>query len=198
MTRLRFTETMSGFAALGAQDFQRGYDEGKRAGSRLALRLTLSTDDVDAFISSRDRLLQVTGEIEYAPLGGKLPTRGTVNQLIDVGGDRRRKSMPYRLDFTDAKGRPLVLSAVKNVANDAGFDAWKDTTTLYVSLSDPGGGQVGAGIVYISFLAFAGQFPTYRVSGGSAFGRALAVPRFYGSFLAKLWEVYGFHQGDRR
>ena len=192
MIKLRFGETMTGYVGLGEDEFQRGYEVGRRRGSPLSMRLDLVTRDLDAFLRSHDRLMEVTGEISYAPLGGRLAAAGVVNQLIDVGGDRRRKSMPYRLQFADADGRQLVLSAVKDVVNDRGFDAWRDTTTLNVHILDEGGREtVAAGIVRIGFLAFLRQFPSYRVSGGSADERLLAVPRFYGAFMAKLWEVYG-------
>jgi cholesterol oxidase len=195
MIELRFTETMKGYVAVGEREFQRGYEEGKRRGSLLSMRLTLGTKDLDAFLRSRERLLQVEGEISYAPLGEHLAAAGTVNQLIDVAGDRRRKSMPYRLEFADKQGRPFVLSALKTVVNDRGFDSLRDTTNLDVQvLSDEDSEPYAVGIVHIGFLPFLRQFPSYRMSGGSWLDRKLALPRFYGSFLAKLWEVYGLHR----
>jgi cholesterol oxidase len=192
MIELRFTETMRGYVGLGEEDFQRGYEQGRRSGTPLSMRLDLVTHDLDAFLRSRERLLTVNGEISYAPLGGQLPASGTVNQLIDVGGDRRHKSMPYRLEFTDADGRSLVLSAVKDVVDDPGFDVWRDTTTLKVQILGEGGSTtIAAGILHISVPAFLRQFPSYRLAGGSALERLVAIPRFYGAFLAKLWEAYG-------
>ena len=105
MIALKFTEWMDGFAALGPTDPAPGYEAGKRAGTRLAMRLTLSTEDLDAFIRSEARLLQVDGEISFAPLGGVSPVKGTVNQLIDVDGDPRHKTMPYRLVRHEGDGR---------------------------------------------------------------------------------------------
>jgi cholesterol oxidase len=192
MTELRFTETMRGYVGLGEEDCRRGYEQGRRSGTPLFMRLHLVTPDLDAFLRSRDRLLNVHGEISYAPLGERMPASGTVNQLIDVGGDPRRKSMPYRLEFSDADGRQLVLSAIKDVVNEAGFDVWRDTTTLNVRiLGEDRSTTIAAGILHISLPAFLRQFPSYRLSGGSVLQRILAFPRFYGAFVAKLWEVYG-------
>jgi cholesterol oxidase len=198
MTALRFTETMTGFVALDEDDYRKGYEEGRRRGDRLSMRLTLSTPDLDAFQRSSDLTLQVAGTLDYAPLGGRLPVSGTVQQLVELEGDPRRRSMPYRLRFVDGTGRSLALEAVKNVVHDAPRDGWKDTTTLFVLIKDEDQRTIGAGIVNIGFLAFLEQFPTYRVSGGSLLARAVAMPRFYGGFLGRLWDVYGPHLGRRR
>ena len=39
--------------------------------------------------------------------------------------------MLYRLWFRDGVGHPLTLTGFKLVRDDAGFDVWKDTTTLF-------------------------------------------------------------------
>ena len=39
--------------------------------------------------------------------------------------------MLYRLWFHDGVGHPLTMTGYKLVENDAGFDVWKDTTTLF-------------------------------------------------------------------
>ena len=195
MIALRFTEWLEGRVALG----ETACEIGAWSGEPLALQLTLSTSDLEKFDASADRLLQVEGEIRYRPLGGRLAVRGTVNQLVDVAGDPRRKSMPYRLEFTAADGRPIVLSGVKWVIHERSLDAWKDTTTLYVLLQDAGSNAViGAGIVYIGLLGFLRQFTTYHVAGGSWLARRLAPLRFYSGFLGKLWQVYGIDPGRRR
>ena len=41
------------------------------------------------------------------------------------------KHMLYRLWFRDGVGHPLTLTGFKLVRDDAGFDVWKDTTTLF-------------------------------------------------------------------
>lgn len=181
MIALRFTEWMNGRVALGEDD----YDCGHAKGEPMALRLQLSLADLDAFIRSRDRLLDADGEVRYAPLGGRIAAHGRVKQLPE-DGDPRHKTMPYALDL-DLADRKVTLHALKRV--DPPFaDSWKDTTTLYVRLEE-GGETIGAGIVHIHFLQFLRQFITYHVSGGN---RAIAIVRFYTAFLGRLWEVYGF------
>ena len=191
MIALRFTEWVDGYVALGEEDSNRGFAAAKREGLRMSIRLELSTVDLDTFMKSAERLLRVDGEISHPLLGNTLAARGTVNQLIDVEGDQRHKTMPYRLEFTDANGRSLILSGLKRVDPPL-RDAWKDTTTIDVLILEAGQ-AIGAGIVHIRFLPFLRQFTTYRCSGGTFLRRAVAPLRFYASFLAKLWDVYGIH-----
>ena len=189
MISLRFTETMRGYVALGERDFERGYELGRRLGTALSMRLDLAAADLDAFLGSRDRTLDVAGEVSFPPLGVDLPASGTVNQLIGMRGPLPRETMPYRLELADPDGRRLTLAARKTVFDDR--DAWQETTTLYVHLlREPDGEPIAAGIVRIGLLAFLRQFPTYRLSGGTRLQRLCAFPRFYGSFLARLWRVY--------
>ena len=189
-TGLRFTEWMDGFVALGENDCEAGYVAGKQTGSRLALRLTLSLQDLRAWIRSRERLLHGEGVLTHSPLGNDITVRGSVNQLIGVPGDRRRKTMPYELELIDAGGRPLTLRATKYV-NPPLRRSWKDTTTLYVLIVE-GNATIGAGIVKISFPLFLRQFLTYRCWGGTFLRRRSAPFRFYAAFIGRLWEVYGF------
>lgn len=191
MIALTFTEWVDGYVSFGDDDCERALVAGKREGSWLSMRLVLSTADLDAFIRSAERLLQVDGEISHPLLGDKLPARGTVNQLIDVDGNPRHKTMPYRLEFTDGSGRALVLSGLKRVDPPL-RDAWKDTTTIEVLILEAGQ-TIGAGIVHIRFFPFLRQFTTYRCSGGTFLRRWVAPLRFYAAFLAKLWDVYGLH-----
>jgi cholesterol oxidase len=192
---LRFTETMKGYVALGERDFERGYAEGRRLGTPLSMRLDLAAGDLEAFLRSRDRTLEIVGEVCFPPLG-TLPATGTVNQLIGVRGRLPREAMPYHLELSDADGRRLRLAARKTVFDEHG--AWQETTTLYVHLLRDGDREpIAAGIVRIGLLAFLRQFPTYRLSGGSRLQRLRAFPRFYGSFLARLWRVYGFPLAGR-
>jgi hypothetical protein len=153
------------------------------------MRLTLSTEDLAAFIRSRPRLLVGAGELTRSPFAEPRPVEGSVNQLIDVPGEPRRKTMPYRLKLDDGQGRELVLSATKFV-NPPFRRSWKDTTTLYVLLLE-GDTTIGAGIMKISFPAFLRQFTTYSCSGGTILHRLVAPVRFYLAFLGRLWEVYG-------
>ena len=72
------------------------------------------------------------GTVTYEPLGGRRPVeRGWFN-LFTIPEDPTRRSMRYRLHFSDPGGNPATFVGVKDVHDDRGADVWADTTTLRV------------------------------------------------------------------
>lgn len=196
---LRFTEEMKGFVALGETDFENGYREGKSAGSRLMVHLTIEADNVNRFVVDPEHEAAVTGYVDCEALGGRLEVESgsTFNLFVDEG-DPRSKRMLYRLLVTDGQGRQLTVSGHKEVHDDPGLDLYADTTTLYtrvlaghVSAEQEAGAEVvAAGIIRIHLVDFLRQLTTFRTSGGSVKEQAAALGRFGALFLGSLWDVY--------
>lgn len=198
-TSLRFTEQMKGFVAAGEADPKAGYEAGKAANTPLDVTLTIRMDDADAFITDPMHAARITGTVTSPLVGGERPVgQGTFNLLVH-DADPRRKQMRYRIFLTDAQGRPVTLSGVKQVANDHGFDLWQDTTTLFVTLFEghvaEGGDAVAtaraAGIIRIEPIDFMAQMTTFRAEGGTPARQVAALARFGALFMGKLWDVYG-------
>ena len=128
---VRFTEEMLGHVTFGESDFARGaqpdrdgsggvqvppHDRGRRTSRASA--------------TTRCAPRPPIGYVKCDALGGKLPVeQGWFNLFVDV--EPGVKHMLYRLWFRDGVGHPLTMTGFKVVANDAGFDVWKDTTTLF-------------------------------------------------------------------
>jgi cholesterol oxidase len=131
-------------------------------------------------------------------VGGTRPASGTFNLLVH-STDPRKKQMRYRLDATDANGKPITMTGFKTIQNDEGPDAWPDTTILYVKIyeghvteADEAAATVrGAGVIQIEPFDFLQQMTTFRVEGPSLAARIDGLNRFNALFLGKLWEVYG-------
>ncbi|AEH08002.1 MULTISPECIES: hypothetical protein [Protofrankia] len=195
-TSLRFTEKMKGFLTLDETDPQRGYDQGREDGTALSFRLTIHTENVDAFATDRLREATASGYVRCDALGGKRPVGNGVFNLF-VGDTPGHRRMLYRLPFSDAAGHPLTLSGFKDVHDDPGFDLWRDTSTLYTRIFaghvDAAGEStariVGAGIVTIHIPDFLWQLTTFRTSGPA--GGTAGLVKFGRLFLGDLWEVYG-------
>ena len=84
--RLQFTEKMIGAFTFGETDYRTGYSTGLERGGNLMFRLTISTDDVDAFIADPRHLALPQGYIHSEVLGGRLPVvAGAFNLFIDEG-----------------------------------------------------------------------------------------------------------------
>lgn len=198
-TSLRFTEQMKGFVAAGETDFEKGYQQGKAANTRLDVKLTIRMDDAERFITDPNHDARIEGTVTSPLLGGTRPVQhGTFNLLVQ-DADPRKKQMRYRIACADAQGQQVTITGVKHVDNDDGMDLWQDTTTLYVTVfegavtadAEAGAAVRAAGIIRIEPIDFMAQMTTFRAEGGTAATRLSVMTRFGTLFMGKLWDVYG-------
>lgn len=194
----QFTEDMKGYVTFGETSYQDGFDQGKRDGNFLMFHLTLKTDDLDRFLTTKEHEAEAIGYVECDKLGGRLPVeRGWFNLFVDTA-DPDRKRMTYRLFFRDGAGRPVTLSGFKEVQDKPGFDVWRDTTTLFTNLFDghlvheqeAGATLKAAGIIHISPGDFMKELTTIRVFAPTFIERAAGVERFARFFMGSLWAAY--------
>jgi cholesterol oxidase len=201
---VRFTEEMLGHVTFGETDFNRGAASDRPGSSFFKFHLTIAVDDIHRFGSDPRRQAGAFGWVECDALGGRLPVeRGVFNLFVDT--EPGVKHMLYRLFFRDGVGHPLTMTGYKLVRDDAGFDVWRDTTTLFtrvlrghVEADEDGAAElVASGVLHIRMRDFAKQLTTFRASGrgtGAALG---ALLRFGWIFLGQLAEAYVFSKGRR-
>ena len=99
--------------------------------------------------------------------------------------------MLYRLWFRDGVGHPLTLTGFKLVRDDAGFDVWKDTTTLFTHVlrghvevgGDADAELVASGVLRIRVRDFAKQLTTFRAGGPSVGAQLGALVKFGWIFI---------------
>jgi hypothetical protein len=198
MTSVRFTEEMLGHVTFGESDFARGAQTGRDGSEFLKFHLTIEVADMDRFSTDPMRQAGAVGYLQCDALGGKLPVeKGVFNLFVD--SDPGVKRMLYRLWFRDAVGHPLTMTGYKLVENDAGFDLWKDTTTLFTKVlkghvDDSGDATtelVASGILRIRVQDFAKQMTTFRAGGSGGVGAKLGgLIKFGVIFVNQLAEVY--------
>ena len=127
---VRFTEEMLGHVTFGELDFARGAQPNRDGSGAFKFHLTIEVEDIESFANDPLRPATATGWVESDAFGGKLPVeQGWFNLFVDV--EPGVKHMLYRLWFRDGAGHPLTMTGFKLVKDDAGFDVWKDTTTLF-------------------------------------------------------------------
>ncbi len=197
--KLEFTEEMKGYITAGVEDYDAGFRRGREEKNNyIAFRLTIETDDLDRFLVDPDHEAAAKGTLRCEALGGEFEVRDGVFNLFVDKGDPHTKHMRYRLPFTDKAGRLLTLSGYKFIKDDPGFDAWSDTTTLFVHIveghpspSDPGPETiVASGIMQIYIFDFLQQLTTFRVDAPTPTDKAKALARFGRLFMGSLWDVY--------
>jgi cholesterol oxidase len=106
--------------------------------------------------------------------------------------------MLYRLWFRDGVGHPLTMIGFKLVKDDAGFDVWKDTTTLFTSVlqghvaegDDDAAEKLAVGVLRIRARDFAKQLTTFRAGGPSLGSQLGALVRFGVIFVQQLADAY--------
>jgi hypothetical protein len=192
---VRFTEEMLGHVTFGETDYARGAQADREGSTPFKFHLTIEVTDIDAFSHDPLRPAVANGWIESDGFGGRLPVQqGWFNLFVDV--EPGVKHMLYRLWFHDGVGHPLTMTGFKRVSNDAGFDVWKDTTTLFTRVlkGHVAEGEpeeiVAAGIIHIRARDFAKQLTTFRSSAPSA-GRGVgAMLKFGVIFVQQLADAY--------
>ncbi|SFI26015.1 MULTISPECIES: GMC oxidoreductase [Microbacterium] len=216
-TSVSFTERMVGHVALGETDPRRGAERARYRNDDLEFVLTITAADIDAFTEDPLHEGAATGHVDGVALGGRCEVeRGWFHLFVDPPA-RPGRRMLYRLWLHDAAGDPVTLVGVKDVADDDGFDLWRDTSTLYVHLlaghvppppaqtpaeraaaraaagDIPAGADVrAAGMLVIKPLDFAKQLTTFRTDGPAGIAALAAFGRL---FLGELSRVY--LTGDR-
>jgi cholesterol oxidase len=187
---VRFTEEMLGHVTFGERDYARGANPDRDGSAAFKFHLTIEVADIEAF--SRDPLRPATaaGWVRCDALGGTLGVeQGWFNLFVDVAPGV--KHMLYRLWFRDGVGHPVTMTGFKLVSDDAGFDVWKDTTTLFTRVlqghvaegDDETATVLASGIIVIRARDFAKQLTTFR-------GQVGAMAKFGVIFAQQLAEAY--------
>ncbi len=187
---VQFTEEMLGHVTFGETDYGRGADAGRDGSAALMFHLTIAVDDIERFAHDPRRNAGAHGYIVCDALGGKLPVEhGDFNLFVDTAPGV--KQMLYRLYFRDGAGHPLTLSGHKLIEDNAGFDVWRDTTTLFTRVlrghvdeaGEAGAELVASGVLRIRVRDFARQLTTFR-------GSVRGLVRFMIIFAGQLADAY--------
>jgi hypothetical protein len=194
---VQFTEEMLGHVTFVESDFARGAAPERDGAGALKFHLTIVVDDIERFGTDPTRRAGAHGYLDCDALGGRLPVEhGVFNLFVDTEPGVKR--MLYRLHFRDGAGHPLTLSGFKLVKDDAGFDVWKDTTTLFTRVlrghvdeqQEASAEIVASGVLRIRIRDFARQLTTFRAGGPDAGAKLGALAKFGTIFLGQLAEAY--------
>jgi hypothetical protein len=194
---VRFTEEMLGHVTFGELDFARGAQPNRDGSGAFKFHLTIEVSDIESFANDPLRPATATGWIESDTFGGKLPVeQGWFNLFVDT--EPGVKKMFYRLWFRDGVGHPLTLTGFKLVRDDAGFDVWRDTTTLFTQVlrghvevgGDADAELVASGVLRIRVRDFAKQLTTFRAGGPSVGAQLGALVKFGWIFVGQLAQAY--------
>jgi hypothetical protein len=189
-----FSEVMSGGFALGQTDPAAGEAAGRAAGTTLTMHGTIRIEDLDAFTADTLHPGTITGTIDFAPLGLRMPSTTGVFRLFSPTNDPQMKYMVYEFGFKAANGDSYYMSGRKEVKHAPIFQLWHATTTLYTVLHkgvDATGPVAGAGIISLSMHNLMQMMPTMKALNATTPAlQASAAGKFGKFFFGELWDTY--------
>jgi cholesterol oxidase len=194
---IQFTESMKGyFSTATPADFQEGWEQGKRDGSRFEFTLTIISDDLERTLNGDDHSANIVGTV-LAPGLSSQPltvTGGEFNLFVLDAEEAGTRKMRYRMAMTSEEGNTYYFDGFKTVRDDPGLDTWGDTTTLYITVHEGRDGSapvLGKGILKIRPTDFLRQMTTMKVTNAENLAQALeANARFGRYFAGALFSTY--------
>ncbi|MEA2818495.1 MAG: hypothetical protein QOJ86_499 [Bradyrhizobium sp.] len=187
---LTFREAMTGRLTFGVTDPVTGADH--VAAIPFVLRASIDITDVDEFVADRTHTGGLTGHL-YAPRAGfTLPSTSGIFRLFSPGPEADATEMVYEMGY-ERDGKPYYFRGRKTVRIGSILRAWRDTTTLYVTLHevDAAGPVVGAGILRLNMIDFLALMGTLHTVGCERpMRRWRAVMGFTRFFARELWRTY--------
>jgi hypothetical protein len=141
-------------------------------------------------VNSSRHPANLTGTFSSNALGGTfIVRRGTFQLFNQDPREPDTTNLTYNFDMVSPSGRRLHFNGYK-VVNTAGYlnplDIWRQTSTLYVTITDRGGDIVGRGTLRIQPMDFGQELQTFETSGPTLWARARSVAKFLTYFTKNL------------
>jgi cholesterol oxidase len=193
---IQFTERMTGYFAKSATDFEKGYEKGKDMDSAFTFVLTIKSDDIDGMVKDPEHRADIVGTVQAPALSSDdlSVSEGVFNLFVEDPEDKDIRYMRYRMKLHAEEGQVYYFDGFKHIHDDPGFDIWKDTTTLFITVFDGEDKEapvLGKGILKIRVNDFRKQMTTLESTGVN--GRAdklKSQAKFVKLFSENIVDIY--------
>jgi cholesterol oxidase len=122
-----------------------------------------------------------------------LTTSSGVFNLFVKETETTRK-MIYEMKLNSVEGKTFLFSGFKEIRDDDGFDMWKDTTVLFITVSQTQGTDsliIGKGKLEIRISDFEKQLTTMKaIHTQKGIEKIEAIAKFGKLFVGNLWDTY--------
>lgn len=194
---IQFTETMKGhFSTDEKASFEVGEKLGKESNSVFEFTLTVTSNDVETMLKDKDHGARLEGIVRAPSLSSKPLTisDGIFNLFVDEQADVPTKLMKYRMVMHSEECKNYYFYGYKVVRDDKGFDMWKDTCTLFITVhegEDETSPVLGKGILVIETADFAKQMTTMKVLHAKSKLEELKILADFGKYFSgSLYDIY--------
>lgn len=168
MNGMTFQETMSGPFAMGVREPDEGARVGQRTDWRLTINVTVTIDDMTAFVTEPRPPAKLTGDIQLPGVRDPIPFQDGNFRLFPPWHGPPRTLMSYEIPFHH-DGTSYHLTGSKCADERPNLtQLWSDTTTLKVQLhrnahySD--GDIAGAGVLRLTPTSLAKCLASIRTA----------------------------------
>ena len=193
--RLWFTERMTGWLSPGSGVSLAPAWTGRPKGScRLEFVLTIASNDVGALLADAATPMSLVGTVEAPALapGPLMVEHGELRLLEPVPDQVETWHMHYAMDLVAGDGRRFHFDAIKVIRHGPPWMVWRETSTLYVTVTDESGAPAGIGVMRIRPVDFVRQLTTMRATApGGPLVAARYVFGFLRLFLGRLFHLFG-------
>lgn len=168
MKGMTFQETMSGPFAMGVSDPDEGARVGERTDWRLTINVTVTIDDMAAFVTEPRPPAKLAGDVELPGVREPIPFQNGTFQLFPPWKASRQTLMFYEIPF-QYEGTSYHLTGSKTADEQPSLTRlWSDTTTLKVCLHRnahySNGDIAGAGVLRLTPVRLARCLASIRTS----------------------------------
>jgi cholesterol oxidase len=159
--------------------------------------VTVIARDAARFIEDGNHEAEMVGTVEAKALSPEpLTISGGRFNLFIVDPDRvETKQMSYAMPLTTRNNDRYFLRGIKSIHDDRGFDLWRDTSTLAVTIHqghDETGPVVYEGTLIIQMRDFLKQLRTMVVTDAPDLASRLGMMARFGRFFAgQLFDSFG-------
>ncbi|HHJ20327.1 MAG TPA: alpha/beta fold hydrolase, partial [Gammaproteobacteria bacterium] len=200
---IQFTERMTGFwstTSAETADFDTASQAGKDHQQSFDFTVTINTDDLEAMVADPSHTMGLTGTAN-APALSDHPlqmSEGIFHLLTKDPDTVNGIQMIYQARLISEQGEQWNFQGYKLIHDDPGLDVWRDTTTLFFTVSNISQSAqdtpkvIGKGILKIKISDFIRQLTTMSPTGTRNTAERIKAIATFGQFFAgSLWDTYG-------
>src|SRR3984885_745426 len=194
VARLQFTERLTGFVSMSVpDDYTEGYDRGRADNTRVDLLITIEYNDIQAALNDPAREARITGTVVAPALSARRLTvvEGTFALFEPDPAQVETWHMQYRMTLESQEGNRYSFEGHKAIREDGVRHAWSETTTLYTTITGPGGQPPGTGILYLKPADLPKLIRSIKVDGVPRRQQGAYHRAFLELFAHEMVHVYG-------
>jgi cholesterol oxidase len=195
---IQFTEAMKGFVTEtdGTLSFDEAYKNGKDKNNHFDFILTIISDNVENMLNDEQHEAKMVGSVLSKSLSREplTVTEGVFNLFVKDEKNKKTLKMKYRMNMTSEEGNEFYFEGFKLIHDDPGFDMWKDTTTLFITIFEGNSNTgliVAKGILKIKPSDLTKQMVSMKVTNASSLQEEIKWQAKFGKFFSEnIFDIY--------